>query len=138
RQAFAERARWNPHAAELAQEIGRDGSGKTRADTPDMTEHVAFIDAQDERADRLARDARRDVTGDDEFLPCGAFRLDPVLAPPAAIWRVAQLRDDALQAQPAGMAQHHGAAFLEMVAVADEAVAVCDQPFEQGLALGQR
>ena len=71
---------------------------------------------------------------------CRAEHFDLIQAGAAArtVGAVAQLGDDALQAQPAGMAQHDLALVVEMFAVADRVARLGDERGQQRLALDQR
>src|SRR5690606_29243044 len=78
------------------------------------------------------------VAADDEFLAVGALGLDPVARAPGTVGAAAELGDDALEAELAGVAQHHRALFLEMRAIAQPALLAPDHRLKQRLAIDQR
>src|SRR5690606_26084210 len=73
-----------------------------------------------------------------EFLPPGAFGLDPVLAATRAIGGIAILGYDAFEAQPAGMAENEFAVLLEMVAEAQDRRGTLKECLQGSLAADQR
>jgi hypothetical protein len=50
-----------------------------------MDELAALVDGKHKRADRLRHGRRGHEPGDDEFLPLGAFRLEPIAAAARAV-----------------------------------------------------
>src|SRR4051794_34691056 len=104
-----------------------------------MDEPAALVDGKHERADRLRYGRRGHEPGDNELLPLGAFRLEPIAAATRAVGQVAALRDDALEPEPAGVPEHRCAIGLDMIAEADRAAGgrVVEQAGKQRLALDQ-
>ena len=121
----------------VAQLLG-DRGGKAGADPSHIIQLAMAIDAQGQGTDQLVRRGGRHKARHHEFLPRRTFRLDPCLAAPRPIRRIGLLGDDALQAQAAGMAQHHGARLSEMVAVSHPARIGPHQIFQHPLAFDQR
>src|SRR5690625_4545772 len=130
RKLLAERALFLLQFLETLEQISGDLAGEAGADTTGMDQGVALVDAKHERADHLVGHRRGNIAGNDEFLPFRAFRLDPAPASPRAIGAAGLLRGDALQADPAGMAEHYFAVLDEMLAIAEGIVAVLKQRAE--------
>ncbi len=103
-----------------------------------MMQRVVLVNAERQRADRIARGGRRDEARDDELLPAEALRLGPALAAPGAIGRRSELGHDSLEAEPAGVPQHDLAVLVEMAAVADGPRPAADDRLQQRLARDER
>ena len=129
----------SPSASQLGEQIFGHRAEKPVPTRPTCSSLAFLVSAQHQRADRVARSARRHIAADDELLPRRAFGLHPALAAARAIRRVAVLRDDAFEAEPAGVLQHERAVLLEMLAVADDSAGSRRRACaSSGLALDQR
>src|SRR5690606_31640793 len=103
-----------------------------------MAKLVALEYAEDERADGVLGGCRGHKAGDHELLPLGALRLDPVLAATRHIFAAGALGDHTFKTETAGMAQHHVAIFLKMLAVAQDGRSTAEELLKRGLAIDQR
>ena len=108
--AAAARAGATRSRGHLAAEAGADPAG--------VHELAVLVVAEHQRADEVLRHRGRHVAGDDELLAVGAFRLDPGAGAAGRIGGVALLRDQPLEAEPAGVPQHDLAVLVEMLAEA--------------------
>src|SRR5918992_1792325 len=66
----------------------------------------ALVDAEQQRAEAVARTARRGVAGDDEVLAQPALKLDPALGAAGDIHRLGLLADQALEPELARVIEH--------------------------------
>src|SRR5690606_33561537 len=128
----------NARLLEFLEEIRRHPVIETGADSAGIDEILLVIIAQHQGADGFRRGGRWDITCNDEFLPPGAFGLDPVLAATRAIGGIAILGYDAFEAQPAGMAENEFAVLLEMVAEAQDRRGILKECLQGSLAADQR
>jgi hypothetical protein len=122
-------------------EIARRLDREPRPGPPDMDEPLALVDAEDQRSDGAAAHSRRGrEAADHEVLGRGAFQLEPGLAATGPVGRVAALGDHPLEAEPAGVADEHGAIVLQVLAPAHGPAgrSPVESPGEQRLAVEER
>src|SRR5215207_2605776 len=87
--------------AELARALLREPG----ADLARKHKTIAFVDADEQRADSLAGSFRIGEPADHKLLPLRAFRLEPSVPLAGKVGRSARLRDDAFQSEAAGLAK---------------------------------
>src|SRR5690349_7575502 len=71
-----------------------------------IAQSAVLVKAEHERADRAPEMRRILVADDHEFLVLPALRLDPGVVAFRAVGRIAPLRDQAFQVEPAGVRVH--------------------------------
>ena len=121
REPLGERARPDAHRIEPREQRLGDGGGKPGADASDIAQVRAVVDAEHQRADRLASGRRGNIAGDDKLLLGRTLGLDPALAATRDIDGLAGFRHDAFETKRASALQNE-------LAVLDKVGAVANQP----------
>src|SRR5215471_1518274 len=76
---------------------------ETSSSASRVAQLVTLIEAKYQSTHCMCICSRGHDPGDDQFLTIRAFGLDPVMNAPRTIWRISNLRHDALQAHFAGV-----------------------------------
>jgi len=85
--------------------------GKSGTCAAGITQLSAVVEAEHQRTNRPRVRSRGDNTGNDQLLPARALCFDPIVPAARAIGCVRDFRDNALQAQLAGVAEQRGTRF---------------------------
>ncbi len=106
---------------ELLCHVSQHAAAETRTHLAAILQFIAVVNAQQQRAEFLARTGRVGIAGNHEFLPQHAFHFQPRPAPCLQICTIGALDHDTFHSVHAGMLEH-------LLRTADDVVAVDQRP----------